>query len=57
MGLPNRQYAILWEAVEAAQVTRRDKGLGAAEELIDRQVSDSCAVHHRDGDPSDGPWQ
>ncbi|MFB7086680.1 hypothetical protein [Streptomyces sp. NPDC056296] len=57
MGLSNRQYDILREVVDAAQATRRDQGQRAAEELIDRQVRDSCAAHYRDGGPTDGPWQ
>ncbi|WND38131.1 hypothetical protein RI578_29325 [Streptomyces sp. BB1-1-1] len=57
MGLSNAQYDILREVVDAAQATKRDQGPRAAEKLIDRQVSDSCADQYRAGAPSDGPWQ
>ncbi|MGW7281220.1 hypothetical protein ACWGIV_23555 [Streptomyces sp. NPDC054844] len=57
MGLSNAQYDILRKVVDAAQATKRDQGPRAAEELIDRQVRDSCAEHYRSGAPGDGPWQ
>ncbi|WP_193776201.1 hypothetical protein [Streptomyces sp. E2N166] len=57
MGLSNPQYDILRKVVDAAQATERDQGPRAADELIGRQVRDSCAAHYRTGAPSDGPWQ
>ncbi|MFG3548707.1 hypothetical protein [Streptomyces sp. NPDC047725] len=57
MGLSNRQYDVLREAVDAARPVRREQGDRAAGQLIDRITRDRCAEHHRGGGPGQGPWQ
>ncbi|MFE5398392.1 hypothetical protein ACFQ9U_27985 [Streptomyces sp. NPDC056568] len=57
MGLSNRQYDILREVVHAARAVARTQGPSAADRLIDRRVGASCAADHRDGGPTEGPWQ
>ncbi|MET8568613.1 hypothetical protein [Streptomyces sp. NPDC004783] len=57
MGLSNRQYDVLREAVDAARPVRREQGDRAAGQLIDRITRDRCAGHHRGGGPGQGPWR
>ncbi|MFI2409514.1 hypothetical protein [Streptomyces sp. NPDC018947] len=57
MGLSNRQYDVLREAVDAARPVRREQGDRAAGQVIDRITRDRCAGHHRGGGPGQGPWR
>ncbi|MFJ6073372.1 hypothetical protein ACIQFU_21420 [Streptomyces sp. NPDC093065] len=57
MGMPDRQYDILRQVVDAARPVRRDQGAPAARNLIVRQVGQACAEEYRGGGPSHSPWQ
>ena len=52
MGLPDGQYEILREVVDAARAERER----AADRLIDRRARELCEERHRNGEPTGRPW-
>lgn len=52
MGLPDGQYEILREVVDAARAKRER----AADRLIDRRARELCEERHRNGEPTGRSW-